>query len=298
MDGEKKEKGGMPAMVVSNDEMMESRPEVIQIRQHNEALTYIRKQNCQMLAKLKGLLGENIRLNGILNGINAEIARLKNVVATPKPKFQLRDTLPSLIILSICMLLYLFTKSAAIALIGLAIAVVVPVVRMVMANQKWKKLVENAKKALAEEESKAARVKKQIDDNWQTQVAPYISEIVPDHFPAVYAQNHEMVSAMLDAMENLRANTITEAINLCEEMMFRAGVQASLLRMESSLRDAARSAARSAAAAEASAARMAAIESNTASMAASASRVASAAESAASAQEEAARAVRDRANRD
>ena len=62
---------------------------VEKIEEHNDAVAYLRNRDCKMLATLKSHLGENIRLHKILDGIKAEIARLKALLNTPKPKLKI-----------------------------------------------------------------------------------------------------------------------------------------------------------------------------------------------------------------
>lgn len=302
MKCEEKEKRGMPELSVSEDtESMERNEQVVCIRKQNEAVTYLRKRDCKMLTVLKDLLGENIRLNGILNGINAEIARLNELLETPKPKFKF---VLLLVGLALALLAVTMLDVPAFAVVGLAVAVI-PFVLKAKGNKKWQAFMDETNAALRLEEEKAARTKQQIEEHWANQVAPYIAEITPDRFPAVYAKNYDAVCGMLYAMENLMANTIHEAVNHYEQELFRNRMKQAFNSMESSLRDTARSAARSAAAAERSAAANESAAASAAvtaaasvSMAKSTAKATKAVESASRASKDASRAIESRANRD
>ena len=251
---EEKERTEMPAIAPTETleviPEMEARVEVASIRKQNEAVAYLRKQDCKMLATLKRLLGEDIRLNGILDGINAEIAGLNEVLKTRKPRFKL---LLFIIGLAIGAGLYMILDTPLVLLVGLGISAIA-VIKKIVGNKKWKALMEATNAALREKEEEAARAKQEIEDHWNNQVAPFITLITQERFPSAYARNYEAVCCMLHIMENMMADTIKEATNLYEEMAFRARMNAAFQNMEISMRDTARSAARSAEAAERSAA--------------------------------------------
>ena len=63
-------------------------PQVALIEERNEAVAVLRKRDCAMLTELRDHLGENIRLHSILDGINRDIARLRELMKTPKPKIK------------------------------------------------------------------------------------------------------------------------------------------------------------------------------------------------------------------
>lgn len=169
--------------------------------------------------------------------------------------------------------------------VGVALVIVVIVLK-VLGNKKWNAFLAETQAKLKAAEAEAEVAQNNIDEYWSNVVAPYINEIVPARFPAAYVINYYAVSDMLWLMENMRADTIKEAINLYEECVHRKAV-------ENALNSAARNAARSAAAAERSAAaneraadaaaltaaNSAAMASSMASMALSAQRHAAASES-------------------
>ncbi len=303
---------------MSNEEMIVSTPEadpimersegVILMRKHNEAVDYLRRQDCAMLTTLRDHLGENIRLHNILNGIKAEINRLKKILQTPKPKLKLTLLLVGLLIaiggsalstkvLRSSSLLPIFLV-VGIALVAVAIAL------KVIGNKKWQALMDETNEKLRVEEQKAEEAQKDIDEYWENHALPFISSIIPDRFPVAHVLDYNTVCGMLYVMDNLRADTVKEAINLYDELCFRANMKASFQSMESSLYETARNSARYAAAAERSAAaneRAAASAALTAasaaSIASSASSMASSVSRASNASVEASRAVRDAADR-
>lgn len=280
--------------------------EVIQCR--NEAVAYLRRKDCEMLTTLRDHLAENIRLNRILDGIRAEIERLKNLLLTPKPKTKVALIIIGAIIAIGGMLLFsgddskpLFFGSLAIG----AIFVILAIVLKVLANKKWEEFIAGINEQIAKEELNAAEAQKNIDDYWRDHAEPFIKSIIPDRFPKDHVLEYETVCGMLRLMENLRADTVKEAINLYDESCFRANMRAAFKSMESSLYSAARSAERtaraserSAAANESAAASAAVTAASAVSMAESARRAARASERASAASVDASRAIRDRANRD
>ena len=273
---------------------------VEKLEEHNDAVAYLRQKDCKMLTILKAHLGENIRLHKILDGIKAEIARLKALLNTPKPKLKILLIIFGVVIAVGGMLLFsgddkksFFYASLAVG----AVLVILAIVLKVLGNKKWEEYILSIKEKIVEEEVKAAEAQKNIDDYWRTYAEPFIASIIPDKFPKAYVLKYDTVCGMLDLMENLRADTVKEAINLYEEICFRSGMRSSFRHMETSLNDAARSAERSANAAERSASANELAAASAASMAVSAARAARASEKASRASVEASRAVRDRANR-
>ena len=303
----------MPVQVFPTDPVMERTENVALIRRRNEAVTYLRHQDCAMTTTLRDHLAENIRLHKILDGINAEIARLKQLLKTPKPKFKVGLVILAIIIAIGGMLLFsdrnapMFYASLVIG-IGL---IVLAIVLKVKANKKWQAFIDETNAQLKTEEENAVNAQKDIDDYWNTHVTPFVEEIVPDLFPASHVFNYNAVCGILDIMTNLRADTIKEAVNLYEELMFRGRMQNAFKHMEASLAETARNSARTAEAAERSAAAnesaaasaaltaasAASMAASSASMARSASRVADASVSASNASIDASNALRDAANR-
>ena len=272
----------LPAEETGMNVNMENDEEVVAIRKKNAAAAYLRKQDCQMLTILKALLGENIRLNGILYDINAEIVRLNKILKTPKPKFKVGLFLLGLLVGAA---FYFVLNNVTLAMIGAVIAAI-PIIIKIVRKKKWKKLMEETNAALRVQEEKAAQQRKQIEEHWMEQVVPYIVEITPDRFPAAYVCDYGAVCTMLFGMENLIADTIKEAVAYLEETQFRTNMVMATEDMKASLRSTARSAARSAAAAERSAianeraaASAAVTAASSVSMAYSAARAAKAAES-------------------
>ena len=272
--------------------------EAIQIR--NEAVGYLRRKDCKMLTTLKEHLGENIRLNKILDDIKAEIRRLQALLNTPKPKLKVFLIILGVIIAGGGMLLFSDDHQKSYfyaALVVGAALVILAIVLKVLGDKKWEEYILSIKEQIVVEENKAAEAKKNIDDYWKGYAEPFISSIVPHKFPKNYVLKYETVCGMLDLMENLRADTVKEAINLYDEICFRSGMRSSFKHMETSLNVAAESAERSASAAERSASANEVAAASAVSMAASAARAAKASERASRASVEASRAVRDRANR-
>ncbi len=292
--------------VFPTDPVMERTENVALIRRHNEAVTYLRHQDCAMLTTLRDHLKENIRLHKILDKINAEIDRLKKLLKTPKPKFKIMLVILAVVIAVVGMLLgsdrnttlYYGALGIGVALIILAI------ILKVNGNKKWQAFIDETNAQLAVEEENAINAQKDIDEYWNGQVVPFVEAIVPDLFPASHVLNYNAVCGILDIMTNLRADTIKEAVNLYEEMLFRGRMQNAFKHMESSLAETARNSARtadaaerSAAANESAAASAALTAASAASMAASSASMARSASRAADASVSASNAIKDAANR-
>lgn len=280
----------MAVAVTTPDPVMELTEGVILIRKHNEAVTYLRHQNCEMVTTLRDHLAENIRLHRILDKINAEIARLKKLLKTPKPKFKVGLVILGAIIAIAGMLLF-SDRSMAGFYGSLAVGVALTVLAIVLkvnANKKWQAFIDETNAQLQTEEENAATAQKNIDDYWTNHVMPYVEAIVPDLFPASHVLNYNAVCGVLDIMTNLRADTVKEAVNLYEENLFRNRMQNAFKHMEASLAETARNSARTADAAERSAA---ANESAAASAALTAASAASMAASSASIARSASRAA-------
>ena len=179
---------------VEVDPAMESDETVVAIRHQNEAVAYLRNQDCAMLRILRDHLGENLRLHGILNEINAEIKRLNKLAKTPKPKIKI-----GLIILGILIggggLLVSLIGIIAFALLGQQdatiwtipailsvligiIPIIIAIVLKVVGNNKWKKEMETIKAKLEVETQKAEEAQKAIDEYWDNHALPYILTIV------------------------------------------------------------------------------------------------------------------------
>ena len=296
----------MAVQVFPTDPLMERTENVALIRRHNEAVTYLRHQDCAMVSTLRDHLKENIRLHNILDKINAEIARLKKLLKTPKPKFKVMLVIVAAIIAIGGMLLgsdrntTLFYGALGIG----AALVILAIILKVNANKKWQAFIDETNAQLAVEEENAINAQKDIDEYWNGQVQPFIEAIVPDLFPASHVLNYNAVCGILDIMTNLRADTVKEAVNLYEEILFRGRMQNAFKHMESSLAETARNSARTAQAAERSAvanesaaASAALTAASAASMARSASRAADASVRASNASVDASNAVKDAANR-
>lgn len=67
----------------------ENNEQVSKIVEERNAVAYLRAEDCGMLSKLKEYLGENLRLYGILNEINARIAKLRKLMKTPAPQIKI-----------------------------------------------------------------------------------------------------------------------------------------------------------------------------------------------------------------
>ena len=301
------------SIVDTRDPIMERKECVAAVRNHNEAVAYLRKQDCAMLTTLRDHLGENIRLHNVLARINDEIARLKNLLKTPKPKFKIALVLVGIVV-AIAGMMLSSDKSKAGYYGSLAIGValiILAIVLKVLGDKKWKKFIEDVQAKITIQKEKAANAQKDIDDYWENHALPYIASIIPDRFPVAHVLDYNTVCGMLYVMDNLRADTIKEAINLYDELCFRSSMRASFKSMESSLYETARNSARYAAAAERSAeaneraaasaaltaASAASIASSASRMASSTSAMASDVSRAASASVDASNAVRDAANR-
>lgn len=267
----------------------ESNPQVRSIVEERNAIAYLREKDCSMLAQLQGYLKENIRLHGILNDIQAEIARLKKLLRTPAPKIKKLPLIGGIIFMLIGIILVVqgndhgsgsavSTLSYAMLAVGV-ILIIVAIVLKVNAVKKWKLFIEETQAKLKQAEHEAEIAQQHINEHWENFVAPFVNEIVPARFPEAYVYNYNAVSDMLWYMTVMRADTIKEAINLYEECLHRR-------RVENALNSTARSAARTAVAqekaayaAEVSAASTAAMAASMASMAHSAERQAAASES-------------------
>ena len=305
---------------VEVDPAMESDETVVAIRHQNEAVAYLRNQDCAMLRILRDHLGENLRLHGILNEINAEIKRLNKLAKTPKPKLKIGLIILGILIGGGGLLVSLigiiafalpgqqdatiWTIPAILSVLIGIIPIIIAIVLKVVGNNKWKKKMEKIKAKLEVEKQKAEEAQKAIDEYWDNHALPYILTIIPDRFPQARVLEYYTVCGMLYFMENLQADTVKEAINLYDEYCFRANVSDAVNQMTSSMASMAHSAARAANAAERSAIANESAAASAASMALSASRAASAAERSASASErasyasmDASNAIRDMANR-
>ena len=268
----------------------ENNPQVRSIIEERNAIAYLREKDCSMLAQLQGYLKENIRLHGVLRDIQAEIARLKNLLRTPEPGIKKLPLIGGIIFMLLGIVLIaqgigqegqssaISTLSYAALTIGV-ILIVVAIVLKVNAVKKWKLFLEETQAKLRQAEHEAEVAQQHINEHWENFVVPYVNDIVPARFPEAYVYNYNAVSDMLWYMTVMRADTIKEAINLYEECLHRQ-------RVENALNATARSAARTAAAqekaanaAEVSAASAAAMAASMASMAYSAQRQAAASES-------------------
>ncbi len=284
-------------------------PQVALIEERNEAVAVLRKRDCTMLTELRDHLGENIRLHSILDGINREIARLRELMKTPKPKIK-----TAMLVIGIILTLAgggafaaLGSRGEAISgnitgilggIIGLGVLfITLTIVLKVLGNKKWRAYMEELNRLLDIEKEKAEKAQRDIDNYWANSALPYISSIIPDRFPIAHVLDYNTVCGMLYIMENLRADTVKEAINLYDELSHRARVEASFSSMEASLYETARNSARYAAAAERSAEANERAAASAALTAASAASIASSAQRAASASEEASRAIQDSVNK-
>ena len=278
---------------------MEETEALASLRQHNAAVAYLRKQDCEMLTTLRDHLGENIRLHNILNQIKAESARLRKLLKTPKPKFKVFLLIIGLVVAIAGMLIFTdrSTEGFYISLVIGVGLVALPIILKVLADKKWQAFIDETNEKLRINEEKAAKAQQNIDDYWANYALPFISSIIPDRFPVAHVLDYNTVCGMLYVMDNLRADTIKEAINLYDELCYRSSMRASFKNMESSLYETARNSARYAAAAERSAAANERAAASAALTAASAASMASSVARASDASVSASNAVRDMANR-
>ena len=269
------------------------------LRERNAAVAYLRKKDCLMLTTLRDHLGENIRLHNVLDRIKAEIARLKKLLETPKPKFKFLLVLIALIVAVGGMMLGTDRSTALFygaLIIGVGL-IVLAIVLKVLGNKKWQKFIDETLDAIKLQEENAEKAQQDIDNYWNDKALPFIASIIPDRFPVAHVLDYNTVCGMLYVMDNLRADSIKEAINLYDELCFRSRMQASFKSMESSLYETARNSARYAAAAERSAEANERAAASAALTAASAASIAANVSRAADASVNASNAVRDMANR-
>ena len=274
----------------------EKTEEVVLLRKQNAAVSYLRQQDCAMLTTLRDHLGENIRLHNILSDIRDEIARLRKLLTTPKPRFKIWIFLIGLLLAGGGAFLFRGEgkESFLYASIGVgSVLIILSIVLKVLANKKWQRFIDSTTEQLIEKEKEAEKAQEAIDHYWETQALPYISSIIPDRFPVAHVLDYNTVCGMLYVMDNLRADTVKEAINLYDELCFRANMTASFQNMEASLYETARNSARYAAAAERSAAANERAAASAALTAASAASMAASVERSSNASVEAAKAIKD-----
>ena len=262
------------------------------------ARSELRKEDCKMLARLKEILAENIRLHGILDEIKAKIAEIKRKLKTPAPKIKKFPlVLGILLILSGAFIIVLSslmeTEVSTLPIILLITGVLLltlAIVLKIVGVKKWKAFLADLEVQLARAESEAAVAQNNIDEHWENEAKPYILTLIPDRVPQSYVLNYCAISDMLWLMENLRADTVKEAVNLYEELLFREAMKEIASRVDDIARDtrrsaianeeAARAAKATAASAAAMSASMASIAASEASIAHSQARMAAASESA------------------
>ena len=279
--------------ICTEDPVMEQSEEVRAIRRHNEAVAYLRNQDCAMLTTLKKHLGENIRLNNILGGINREIARLKNLLKTPKKKLKIW-----LLVIGIIVALGGLTNEdfAWLIIVGIGI-IAIPIVLKVLADKKWKAFIADVNAKIAVQEENARKAKQDIDEYWNNHARPYILSITPDRFPSDRVVEYDTVCGMLRLMENLYADTVKEAVNLYDERRFQKMMNSSLQTTARSAVRSAEAAERSAIANESTAASAAVMAASSVATAASSASVAHSASRIADASERSSDAMRDIANK-
>ena len=216
-----------------------------------------RHDNIAMLSELSEISHNYDALSGDCNRKAGEIARLNREINRPYvPRFK-----PLFLIL--------------IALVTLLIGLVVCLIIMFIDKKKWKARIEELKAALAAAEEAYAAACAARDAYDEEVFKPYLATILPDKFAMKYARNTYAIDTMLDALMNLCADTIREAILYFEEAAYRARMEGEMRSISASSADAARSAARSAAANESAAASAAATAASAAATAASMASVAS-----------------------
>ena len=66
----------------------ETNPHVENLLEERKAVDYLRRCDCKMLSELKEHLGENLRLQGILNDINLKNTNLNTELNRPVPKMK------------------------------------------------------------------------------------------------------------------------------------------------------------------------------------------------------------------
>jgi len=274
------------------------------IVQERAAKTVLRKEDCKMLARLKAILGENIRLHGILSDINAKIADIKRKLKTPKPKIKTGLLVPGIILLLLGLLFILMSganqsvgSAIPLILIGVgAILVILAIIFKILDVKKWKAYIADLEVQLAKAEAEAAAAQNAIDEYWKNEAKPYIATLIPDRVPQVYVLNYCAISDMLWLMENLRADTVKEAANLYDELLFRASMKSISAKVDDIARDTRRSAIaneEAARAAQATAVSAAAMSASMASIAASEASIAQSEARRAAASESAARSISD-----
>lgn len=206
--------------------------------EQREATAYLRKRDCEMLSTLKGHLAEHNRLNDVLNQINQKISQLQQTMRTPKPRIGLGALVWGIILLVLgvagfvayfvlngLLLDFIMTiiliAACVFAVNGVA-CVISAIVKLAVATKKWKSLIAMTIAQLETEQRNASTAQDEIKKHWDETVQAYLNEVTTERFPLAYAKNYAAVSEMLDLMNNLRADTIKEAINLYEENCYRA----------------------------------------------------------------------------
>lgn len=263
----------------------------------------LRKEDCKMLARLKDILGENIRLHGILADINARIADINRKLKTPKPKIKKGLLFFGILFLTVAIVAFLVpaasqnVSSLSVIFLAIGLAFLIPaIVIKIVAVKRWKAYLADLRIQLAQAEAEAAAAQNAIDEYWANEAKPYILTLIPDRVPRSHVLNYRAISDMLWLMENLRADTVKEATNLYEELIFRSSMRSISAKVDDIARDTRRSALaneEAARAAKSTAASAAAMSASMASIAASEASIAHSEARRAAASESAARSISD-----
>ena len=257
-----------------------------------------------MLTRLKEVLAENIRLHGILSEIKAKIADIKRKLKTPQPKIKTALLVPGIVLAFLGIVFIAMSGARQSGGQGLPIFLIITgvilialaIVFKVLDVKKWKAYLADLEVQLAKAEAEAAAAQNDIDEYWENEAKPYIVTLIPDRVPQAYVLNYCAISDMLWLMENLRADTVKEAANLYDELLFRASMKNISEKVDDIAKAAKRSAIaneEAARAAKATAASAAAMSASMASIAASEASIAQSEARRAAASESAARSIAD-----
>ncbi len=195
-----------------------------------------RHDNISMLSELLEKVREYNQLTNIRDAKKAKVNQLEQQLRTPAPVFKF-----NLIKLILCVITF-------------GIGLIVMIVLHALAKNKWKNMIADTEIALRQARKELATAEQIAQDYYNEKLKSYIDTIVPHRFPAQYATNAYALENMITFLNNMRADTIKETVNLYEDMIFHINMENILTDIAHSTASTAQSSARSAAASERSAA--------------------------------------------
>ncbi len=216
--------------------------ELLELDYSKEVFT--RKENIAMLRQLLADLKENKRLNDNLKATNAKIAQWSRMSQTPAPRIgggKIFWTIVAvLLFVAGSIALYMLVPSVgllAFLLLLPAVAIIVLFILSIVKKRKaWKAYIENAFANLILEQENAEKDKAEIEKHTREVLDPFRVKIVEnDKFASAYANSIPVVEGMVTLLENLRADTIKEVINLYEETQHRSKLEAAFGNMQKSV---------------------------------------------------------------